>query len=194
MRTVIITQSPVGEPVSLAQARALCRLDQDTEDDLVRDLITAARLRIEQTLGLCLLTTGIREWRDAWGPASGAAVEGGRGLVLARGPLVSVTDIQVGDSQRRYLRLDPDHYAPLPGSWPAEVGTTSRAILQPTAPSAGLQIDYLAGFGDRPEQVPPSLRQGVLALVAWSHTHRDEAEAPISVAEPWLSAWRRVRM
>ena len=192
MSTVIITQAPAGEPVSLAQAKAVCRVDQGFEDDLISGLITAARLRVEQALGLCLLNTGISEWRDAWGPAGGGGPRGG--LSLARGPLVSVTGVSIADSQRLFRPLDPGAYAPLPGSWPGEVGAGALAVIQPTAASAGLRIDYVAGFGATADLVPQSLKQAVLALVAWSHAHPGEAETPITPAEPWLSAWRRFRI
>ncbi len=193
MSTVIISLPPAGEPVSLTQAKAVCRVDQAYEDDLITGLITAARLRIEQALGLCLLNTGITEWRDTWGPPV-PADRPRPGLVLARGPLVSVTGVSIGDSQRSFRTLDPAYYAPLPGSWPSEVAATALAVVQPTAASDGLRIDYVAGFGATTDLVPQSLKQAVLALVAWNYSHRDQAEAPLSAAEPWLTAWRRFRL
>ena len=189
MSTVIISQPPVGEPVTLAQAKAVCRVDQAYEDDLITGLITAARQRVEQMLGLCLLNTGISEWRDDWGPRTRRG-----GVVLARGPLVSVSAVSLADSQRVFRPLDTGFYAPLAGSWPAELAATSLAVMQPTAASAGLRIDYVAGFGATADLVPQSLKQAVLALVAWSYAHRDEGEPPASAAEPWLTAWRRMRI
>jgi len=189
MATVVITAPPAGEPVSLAAAKAFCRVDQSLEDDLISGLVTAARLRVEQAMGLCLLTTGVSEWRDVWRPASGRG-----SLRLARGPLQSVTTVAIADSQRVFHTLDPAYYAPLPGSWPSEVGATPLAIVQPTARSAGLRIDYVAGFGDTADTVPQTLKLAILALVAHAYSHRDEAEPPLSAAEPWLSAFRRVQL
>ena len=90
--------------------------------------------------------------------------------------------------------LDPGYYAPMAGSWPPEIGATALAIIQPTARSAGLRIDYTAGFGATADTVPDPLKQAILALVAWSYDHRDAPDPPLSAAGPWLDAWRRVRL
>lgn len=59
----------------------------------------------------------------------------------------------------------------------------------------GLTIDFTAGFGTTADAVPAGLKQAVLALVAWGFEHRgDDAAAPIPVAEPWLSPWRKLRL
>ena len=189
MAVVVITAPPTGEPVALADAKAVCRVDQDLEDGLITALITAARVRIETELGLCLLATGVSEWRDAWGPTG---LRGG--LTLARGPLIGVSAVAIADSWRNFRTLDPGYYAPLPGSWPPEVGATALAIIQPTARSAGLRIDYTAGFGTTAAAVPAPLQQAILALVAWSYDHRDAPDPPLSAAGPWLDAWRRARL
>ncbi len=189
MATVVITAPPVTEPVLLADAKAACRVDQSLEDGWITGLITAARLRIETELGVCLLATGLSEWRDAWAPADNR----GR-LILARGPLIGVTAVAVADSGRNFRTLDPAYYAPLTGSWPPELGATALAILQPTARSAGLRIDYVAGFGATADTVPQPLKQAILALVAWNYDRRDAPDPPLSVAGPWLDAWRRTRL
>ena len=189
MATVVITAPPVTEPVLLADAKTACRVDQSLEDGWISGLITGARLRIETELGMCLLTTGVSEWRDAWAPTDDRG-----GLTLARGPLIGVTAVAVADSWRNFRTLDPGYYAPLPGSWPPELGATALAIIQPTARSAGLRIDYTAGFGATADTVPQPLTQAILALVAWSYDHRDAPDPPLSVAGPWLDAWRRARL
>jgi uncharacterized phiE125 gp8 family phage protein len=189
MATVVTTTPPAGEPVALAEARAVCRVDQSLEDGLISTLITAARQRIETELGLCLLATGITEWRDAWAPTGPRG-----GLTLARGPLIGVTTVAIADSGRNFRTLDPAYYAPMAGSWPPQIAATALAILQPTARSAGLRIDYVAGFGTTAAAVPAPLKQAILALVAWSYDHREAPDPPLSAAGPWLDAWRRARL
>ena len=189
MAIVVITAPPAVEPVALTDARAICRVDQSLEDGWITGLIAAARQRIERELGLCLIATGVSEWRDAWGPTGDRG-----GLVLARGPLIGVTAVAVADSARNFRTLDPGYYAPMAGSWPPEIGATALSIIQPTARSAGLRIDYTAGFGATADTVPDPLKQAILALVAWSYDHRDSLDPPLSAAGPWLDAWRRVRL
>jgi uncharacterized phiE125 gp8 family phage protein len=189
MAIVVITTPPATEPVALADAKAVCRVDQSAEDGLLAALITGARQRIEVELGLCLVSSGISEWRDAWGPTD---LRGG--LTLARGPLLGVTTVAVADSGRVFRTLPAGYYAPMVGSWPPRIVATALAVIQPTARAAGLRIDYTAGFGTDGTSVPAPLKQALLAMVAWSYDHREAGEAPLSAAGPWLDAWRRTRL
>jgi hypothetical protein len=56
-------------------------------------------------------------------------------------------------------------------------------------------IDFTAGFGTEPADVPGPLKQAILMLVAFAFEHRggDEA-ASLTLAEPWLAPYRPVRL
>jgi uncharacterized phiE125 gp8 family phage protein len=177
---------PTGEPVTVDAAKLRLRVDHALEDGLISDLISAARQRIEAELGLVMLTTRFRETRDLWGPLDRRG-----GLVLSRGPLISVEQVCVADSARSFTTLDPGFYAPFASSWPPTIGATSLAVIQPTARSGGLRIDYTAGFGAAADAVPAPLKEAVLALVAHAYEHRGEGAAPLGLADPWLAAFRR---
>ena len=41
---------------------------------------------------------------------------------------------------------------------------------------------------------PAPLRLAVLMLVAHGFEHREAAEAPLSLVEPWLAPWRKARL
>jgi uncharacterized phiE125 gp8 family phage protein len=58
--TSYLIAGPGEEPVSLAEAKAFCRIDGTDEDALVSALITAARLHVESITGRALLT---QTWR-----------------------------------------------------------------------------------------------------------------------------------
>jgi uncharacterized phiE125 gp8 family phage protein len=61
-------------------------------------------------------------------------------------------------------------------------------------PVCGIEITYRCGFGEGAQDVPEPLRQAVLALVAHSFEHREAAELPLALIEPWLAPYRRVRL
>lgn len=51
---------PGEEPVTLAEAKAWCRIDGSDEDDLLTSLIAAARLQVESMTGRALVS---QQWR-----------------------------------------------------------------------------------------------------------------------------------
>ena len=55
---LVMTAAPAAEPIGLAEAKAHLRIDADDEDTLLTALIVAARLFVERTLGLALITQG----------------------------------------------------------------------------------------------------------------------------------------
>ena len=62
----------------------------------------------------------------------------------------------------------------------------------PGVPVGGVRIDYTAGYGAAEADVPAPLRQAILQLSADGFEHR--SDAPLSLVEPWLAPFRRVRL
>jgi hypothetical protein len=58
--TSTLIAGPGEEPVTLAEAKAFCRIDGDDEDALVGALVAAARLQVESLSGRALVT---QTWR-----------------------------------------------------------------------------------------------------------------------------------
>jgi uncharacterized phiE125 gp8 family phage protein len=152
---------PAEEPVSLAEAKAFLRLDADTEDGLVTTLIAAARLHVESVTGRALVTQSWRAVLDGW-PT-------GRAVPLPVSPLVELTAVRAFDDQ------DDEHELAL-GQFQLEPARVllPRAITGMPAlrERLGLEIDYIAGFGDAAD-VPADLKRALLALVAHWFEHRD---------------------
>ena len=51
--------------------------------------------------------------------------------------------------------------------------TRDIADMPPLQEREGIEIDYLAGFGSDPDDVPADLKQAMLGLVAHWYEHRD---------------------
>jgi uncharacterized phiE125 gp8 family phage protein len=191
---------PAIEPVALAEAKAQLRVTYDDEDALISALVTAARERIEAELGVALIATGFREAHDAWPLETGTAVPVtdpfsalfSGPIQLRRGPLIAVAAIAVADGSGTFQTVNPASYAADVGSRPGRIAPYDVAWPAPGVPIGGVRIDYTAGYGAGEGDVPAPLRQAILQLVADGFEHR--SVAPLSLVEPWLAPFRRVRL
>lgn len=157
---------PGEEPVSLAEAKAWCRIDASDEDALVSALIAAARLQIETDTGRALVT---QSWR--------LALDCPRGR-LVRLPVVPVAEIVAAT-------VDGDAI---------DVTLQGDAALLPGEGYRTLSIDYTAGYGGASD-VPADLKQAVLVLAAYWYENRDLASADMPVGLGRLLApYRRVAL
>jgi len=84
--TSTLIAGPGEEPVSLAEAKAWCRIDGTDEDALVAALIAAARLQVESLTGRALVT---QSWRLTTCPR-------GRLVELPVVPAIALTDAPDG--------------------------------------------------------------------------------------------------
>ncbi|WP_158626013.1 head-tail connector protein [Arsenicitalea aurantiaca] len=191
--TSYLLSGPPGEPVSLAEAKAYLRVEDDAEDGLVETLIGAARLHVEGVTGRALMAQTWRLVADAW-PAD-------RVIALAVGPLIALQKIvcygadgethEIALAQiRRETAVSPARLF-LPRMIAGAPGLRERG---------GIEIDYVAGHGEDPGDVPADLRQAILALVAYWFEHRDAVIVAGSGAvipsgfDRVLAPYRRVRL
>ncbi|MEY4248440.1 MAG: hypothetical protein RJA87_73 [Pseudomonadota bacterium] len=188
--TLQVLVPPAAEPVTLDEAKAVLRVTDDAEDGLIGRLIRAARQRIEAALGVALMTTTYRETLDLW--SDSLAPNGD--IRLQRGPLLGVDAIKIANGNGTPETLDPSLYRPRLASRPGLIAPLGAGLPPSAQPLGGLEITYRCGFGDRADTVPEPLRQAVLALVAHSFEHREAADLPLALIEPWLAPFRRVRL
>lgn len=161
--TSFLLAGPAQEPVSLEQAKAHLRVDDDAEDGLIESLVTAARIQIEGVTGRALLEQSWRLVRDDW-PANGI-------VTLPIGPVSAIDEIRTYDSDGEPHVIDLDGVL-LDGraSPPRVVLPGNRPSIRPRL---GVEIDYTAGYGNAPEDVPADLVQALLTLVAYWYENRD---------------------
>ncbi len=190
--TLTILTPPGAEPVTLDQAKAFLRITDTAEDALLAALVLAARQRVEAELGLCLVSTALRETFDGW---DGRLTRTGA-VRLSRGPLLSVQAVRTADATGGFHALDSDAYTARAASRPGRIAPApGHGWPAPQIPDAGIQIDYTAGFGAEEDDVPAPLAVAILVLTAHAFEHREAADAPpIALVEPWLAPFRRVRL
>ncbi len=161
--TAYLLAGPAEEPLSLAEAKAFLKLDDTAEDALVATLIAAARLHVEGTTARATVAQSWRLVLDAW-PTDGE-------VRLPVAPLLSLSAVTVFDGEGDPTELDLE---------PFEIDAATPRLLLPAAFDApsmrerqGIEIDYVAGYGEAAGDVPADLRQAMLALVAYWFANRD---------------------
>lgn len=187
-----LTSGPAEEPVTVAEAKAHLRIDGSAEDILIASLIVTSRLHVEAALGLALITQGWRLTLDIW-PEDGV-------VRFPLRPIQSIASVTVLDengtptvvTSEDYL-LDGQALRPRliarDGKWPA-----------PGLRANGIDIQFAAGIGDEPEDIPQPIRHAILLLVAHWYEHRDPLEIgaaaaaiPAAVSD-LLKPYREVRL
>ena len=170
---LVLTTGPAVEPVTLAEAKAHLRIDGDAEDTLVSSLIITSRLHIEAAMGLAMITQGWSYIIDAWPQ--------GREVALPLRPVQSIAAVRLYAADGTIETLADDTYL-LDGS-----GTPARVVRaaaspwpRPTRAASGIEVAFVAGFGDAPAEVPAPVRQAILLLVAHWHEHRE----PVQIGAP----------
>jgi uncharacterized phiE125 gp8 family phage protein len=189
---LVLTAAPAAEPVSLAEAKAHLRIDADDEDALLAALIAAARIFVEKTLGLALITQGWSDYLDFWARSSC--------VTLPIAPVQAVEAVTLRDVNGDATDLAASDYAVDVLSLPA------RLVLKGGSPSViarelnAFEIAFTAGYGDAASDVPAPIRHALLLLVAHWYERREpvvlglgSAEVPITIAG-LLLPYRRVKL
>lgn len=166
--------APAVEPITLAEAKAHCRVDHSTDDSLIQGYITAAREWVEDYVDRSLVTQRLVMKLDAF-PHE---IELPRPPMIASGTATAVTVTYVtGEAggtatlSTSSYRVDRDatpgvirtNYA---GSWP------SHLIDQNS-----VTVTWWAGYGD-PASVPQRVKNAMLMCVHELYEKRGDAAMP----------------
>ena len=153
-------------PVGLSEVKAHLRLDHAHEDEYLRPLIQASVGFVEEYLGRSLLT---QVWRLTWEKEKvypsqlSASREDFSSVCLPYPPLRAILSVNrlmsTGEKKpiRRH-RLEMNHQIP--------------RLVFADVPEP-VEIEFETGYGDRPIDIPPVIRQAVLMSVADFYENRD---------------------
>lgn len=169
---VLEATSGVGDGSGLCPASALTSftggLDSGDEDGYIKLLIDAAVDVIESRTSKALITRTARMFLDSW-PEDGC-------IFLPVSPVSAVSALNYYDATTEvstvgtaFFQQDiedqdlPARLVPLP--------ETVLPILQDKLNA--VSIDFTAGYGDSPNDIPPRMRQCILFLVAHWYSQRE---------------------
>jgi uncharacterized phiE125 gp8 family phage protein len=163
MSSILLTP-PAAEPVALPDAKAYLRVAIDDDDAVIAALIATARSHIEAQTRRALITQTWRLIRDGWPPD-------GRIAVMPV-PLRSVVAARIYDAGGSTHAIDTGIFVADKTAAPAVLSSVPWTLTEPGRAAAGIEIDVEVGYGGAPANVPESLRQALLLLVAHWYENR----------------------
>lgn len=192
MSLVPIAQ-PTTEPISIEELKDHLRVDGNDEEMLVASLIAAARVHLEQRLGLAFITQSWTSLLDRW-PDSGC-------VSLPIQPLQNVDAIRLLGADDVAEIVDPANYVFDRGQQSARIAPRrGHAWPTPNRVIGGIEIDFTSGFGSMPNDVPEPLRQAVRLLASHWFERRELIEVGRSVVplpstvEDLIMPYRRIQL
>lgn len=211
MSGLIEVTGPTIEPISRIEAREHLRLDDDVDDSQVRAYILAARQWAENYTGRVFITRTLRQMLDAnpfpqlHSLMEGRSVGHQNQLVGTNGhieiaavPVISVTSIKYyDDADTETTWATSNYYVDSAsdvakivlrdgGSWPTDLRAAN-----------GLEINFTAGYGSSPSNVPEPIRLAILQYMTFLYEHRGDMEAatpqPPAVLHSLLNPYKVMR-
>ena len=165
------TTPPTVEPVSLEEAKLYLRVNAGDENALITSLIKAARVMVEKETHRALIT-------QHWDMILDSAPDE---IYIPNPPLQSIVEIKVTDADGAETTVSTDNYD-------VDSGGNSRGRVKASTawPAhrnfASFTINFKAGYGDAPTNVPDILLTGVKLTLANLYENREMT--PISVRFP----------
>jgi uncharacterized phiE125 gp8 family phage protein len=164
------TVEPSAMPVSLAEAKAQCRVVFDDDDQLIEDCIAAATSMVEDYLGRSLME---QTWRLTLGAFADT-------IILPRGPVRSVAAVTYLDAAGAAQTVPSEVYAfDDSGDPQALVRQPSGSWPAPGARVNPVSITFVAGY----QTVPAPIKRAILMLVASWYENRETLLTGTTVAE-----------
>ncbi len=186
--SLIDLSTPVVEPIDLAYAKTFLRVDGTEEDTLIETLIKTARHKVENMIGRTLISRNF---------IYRCPVTISRCIVLPRPPLLSVTRLTlIAENDQAVDIPNTDFSVTLRGD-PAQLSLKSgKNWTDYIAEFMTLEVEFTAGYGVTPEDVPLPIRQAILLLLAHSYEYREMSPSPAMpiMVDALLAPYRSVRI
>ncbi len=207
-QSLSLVSRPAVEPVTVSEAKAWLRIDGDSEDTLLNQLITAARTSAEQFIRGSIITQTRKLALDLTASRFGdclgegvydlpvSALYGGlpNSVELPAGPVQSVTSVKTYDLTNTESTYSADNYFV---DTAGDRLTLNYGAYWPTSlrPTASCAITYVTGYGNTSSDVPEPIKRAILIHVASLYEQRgqcDDGAEPPAGAKQLLNQYRKM--
>lgn len=193
MNPVVVTP-PVNLPVTLAEAKDQCRAKDYADDDaFLTSAISRGTSWAETRMGRALITREYRGFLDCWPwdhrwsgiiptpnaifqnsayyPNSGQVDQ--RSVELPMPVLQSVTHVITYDDSDTPTTLDPSQYYVDTASFVGRIVRRNSATWPiPARTANGIELQWVAGYGDDSTTVPDDIRAAILFMIDHFYENR----------------------
>lgn len=178
MALVRIT-SPGSEPITLAEAKAHCRIEVSDDDALITAFITAAREECEHELGRSLIAQTWEKVMDSFPDA----------IELLMPPIQSVTSVKYLDTIGVEQTLSSSLYALDKDSEPGWLVPASGTDWPTTGDYINaVRVRFVAGWANA-AAVPENIKTWIKVRVATLYENREATTAGIAVQKvPYIDS------
>jgi uncharacterized phiE125 gp8 family phage protein len=161
MSATLLT-GPLGEPLSLTDAKAFLRVEHDDDDSVIAALISSARNHVEALTRCGLITQTWRVVLDRW-------PEPGR-IKPRLGPLQSLAAARIYNDTNAATDIDADLF--VVDAAAGVIAAPGWSLPVPGRAVAGIELDIVIGFGSAASDVPQVLLQAIRMLVSHWYENR----------------------
>jgi len=184
MAGLTVITEPSQEPVTLQEVKEYLRVDDATDERVIRPYIESARRFCEEHTGRALMTQTLALFLDAFQDIENPLWEGMRTgpylnyyknyIVLPRSPVASVTHVKTHNDSDEATTLAASKY------YVDSVREPSRIVLRTgeTFPTSlrvanAIEVQYVTGYTSQ-YNIPEPLRLGILQHIAYLYEHRGD--------------------
>ena len=184
MAGLTVNTAPTTEPVTLQEVKEYLRVDDSTDERIIRPFIETARRFCEEHTGRALMTQTLVLHLDAFEDIEDPLWEGIRTgpylnyyknyVVLPRSPVVSVSHVKTFDDADTETTFAASKYYLDNSREPARIVLRTGETF-PTAlrVANAIEVKYVAGYTSQ-YNVPEPLRLGILQHIAYLYEHRGD--------------------
>lgn len=176
--SLVLATGPTAEPVTLAEAKAHCRVDLSDDDTLIGSLITAARTHVENTTRRALV-------QQTWDLYLSCL----NSVEIPLPPLQSVTHVKYYDSDNSQQTLSTDVYEVDTYSQPGGVALAYGETWPSTYKRLdAVNIRFVAGYQDSgaspvdlADNIPQPIKHAMLLLIGHWYENRESSIVGVSI-------------
>lgn len=180
-----LISAPAAEPITLAEAKAHCRVDTSDDDTLFAIYIAAARSKAEHITGRRFITQTWKQTLDAW-PV-------GNDVQLLVPPVASISSVTYVDTAGTTQTLASTAYtldaATGPAGWLLPADGTEWPDTDDVVNA--IAITMVSGYGAAGSAVPSDLRAWMLLTIGYLYAQREAIDSTgraAAIPERWCDA------